>query len=366
MDGFLWLCSRDGNMIFDNITLIFVSSLFFLLIMRRVSFKFNLVDKPNHRKIHSCNTPLVGGMSIYLAILLFHFYFSGFVTHSNSFMAGSALLLCVGVIDDLYDLPVIPRVIVQTLAAIIIMADGVYLRSLGHLWFGEEVLLGFPGYFITLLAIWAVINAFNMVDGIDGLLAGLSIITFAGLALCFTLARRQEMANYCLFYIAAILPFMLLNIGLPFGTRLKVFMGDAGSTFMGFAVVWLIIVASQREQYEPVFAPATGLWLLSLPLMDMAAVMLARMALKKNPFRPDRTHLHHLLISYGFSPHKTLITILMFSLFSSIIGILLEMAHINEILSVLLFITMFFTFVIGRNHLSRIAQGRTLISVVES
>ena len=349
-------------MIWGDIIVVFISCFSLLLIIRNVSLKLNLVDKPNYRKTHSNNTPLVGGVSIYFSILFFNFYNADSVDHSAMFMAGSALLLFVGVLDDRYDLPVLPRIVAQAVAGVIIMIDGVYLCSLGEVWFGNEVLLGSAGYFITLLAIWAAINAFNMVDGIDGLLGGLGITTFTGLLIIFSLAGMPKLVNYCLIFIAALLPFIFLNIGFPFGSRLKIFMGDAGSTFIGFSIIWFIMIASQGDPQRHVIAPATGLWFISVPLIDMVAVMMERILRRKNPFRPDRTHLHHLLITYGFSHFKTLVIILIFSILGMIMGVLMEVCHVNEMFSVFVFILVFFVFLICRNILSRLSVKNKVLN----
>ncbi|MQL31417.1 undecaprenyl-phosphate alpha-N-acetylglucosaminyl 1-phosphate transferase, partial [Escherichia coli] len=115
-----------------------------------------------------------------------------------------------------------------------------HLGSLGYIFGPWELVLGPFGYFLTLFAVWAAINAFNMVDGIDGLLGGLSSVSFAAMGLIFGFDGQTSLAMWCFAMIAAILPYIMLNLGI-LGRRYKVFMGDAGSTLIGFTVIWLLL-----------------------------------------------------------------------------------------------------------------------------
>ncbi|MRT26615.1 UDP-N-acetylglucosamine--undecaprenyl-phosphate N-acetylglucosaminephosphotransferase [Enterobacteriaceae bacterium RIT697] len=324
---------------FIHLLWMFISSFSLMLIIRHVSIKLDLVDKPNHRKRHCSPIPLVGGIAIYLAILGFQIVNDGNISYINPFIISGALLICVGIMDDRFDLPVAPRLLVQCTAAIIIIADDVYLNSLGLLWFGDELLLGYLAYPMTLLAVVVAINIFNMADGIDGLLAGLSAVSLGGLAVCFMLVGQQDMMAYCLCIIAALIPFLLLNVGFPFGKRLKVFMGDAGSTFLGFTIIWLVLIASQKK--EAAIAPVNVLWLLALPLMDMVSVTVGRLKNSNSPFLPDRTHFHHLLLDYGISAHKTLLMMLVMSLVYACIGLVIEFMMLSHLFSLIIFISFF-------------------------
>lgn len=313
-----------------------MSCLLLIIVTRRLSIIFDLVDKPNHRKLHTHHVPLVGGIAIYLSILLLNFLSEGQFSHMNAYLVSSGLLIGVGILDDRFDLPVLPRIGIQAVAALIIMSDGVYLRSLGFLWFDNELTLGFSGYVVTLLAVGAAVNIFNMVDGIDGLLGGLCSVSLGGLAVCFYLASQPEMMAFCLCLIAALVPFMLFNLGFPFGMRQKIFMGDAGSTFLGFTVIWLVMLSCQGVQTA--LAPANALWMLALPLIDMVAVAAGRIQNRQSPLRPDRTHFHHLLMASGFSAHQTLILMLALAFLYCAVGIGMELLRVTPILSLLIFL----------------------------
>src|SRR5688572_8886860 len=338
---------KDVNGMYGFLFVTPIICFIFLLAARAVSIKLKLVDKPDYRKKHSSNIPLVGGIAIYLTVVVINLLFFPSVAHNNAFLMSSFLLVCIGVLDDRYALSVFLRVIVQAAGAIIIMSDGVYISSFGNLWNNYELRLGILSFPVSLLAVWASVNAFNMIDGIDGLLGGLSILSFTGLAICFAVAGKIPMALYCQLFIAAIVPFIILNVSC---SRLKVFMGDAGSTFLGFTVIWAIMLAT--GEYNAVMAPATAIWLIAVPLMDLVAVMFGRLIRRHSPFQPDRTHLHHLLINYGFSNKKTLSIILLGSFLMNAFGIGLNILKVNELLSLFLFCLIFVIYCFVRHWLA--------------
>ena len=105
----------------------------------------------------------------------------------------------------------------------------------------------------------------------------------------------------------AILPYLLLNLGIPFGPKYKVFMGDAGSTLIGFTIIWMLLLSTQGQGHA--ISPITGLWLIAVPLIDMVAVIFRRLKKGKSPFRPDRLHLHHLLMRAGLTSRQALAVI---------------------------------------------------------
>ncbi|MFC0146288.1 MraY family glycosyltransferase [Pectobacterium cacticida] len=133
-------------------------------------------------------------------------------------MACATALIVIGVLDDRFDLPVLPRVGLQAAVAGLMMFAGLYLQTLGHILFGYELFLGIFGYTVTLFAVWGAINAFNMVDGIDGLLGGaLSCVTFGALAIVFYLGGHRELAFWSTCLLVATVPYILLNLGVLWG-----------------------------------------------------------------------------------------------------------------------------------------------------
>lgn len=180
-----------------------------------------------------------------------------------------------GALDDRFDISVKIRALVQAAVAIVMMVGAkLYLLSLGFIIGPVELVVGPFGYVLTLFAVWAAINAFNMVDGIDGLLGGLASVTFAAMGIILYFDGQTSLAMWCFAMIAATIPYILLNLGL-IGRRYKVFMGDAGSTMIGFTIIWILLETTQGLSHP--ITPVTALWLIAIPLMDMVAIMYRRL-----------------------------------------------------------------------------------------
>ncbi|RLM26391.1 undecaprenyl-phosphate alpha-N-acetylglucosaminyl 1-phosphate transferase [Brenneria alni] len=323
----------------QEFTVIFISAFIALFLARKAAIKVGLVDKPNARKHHHGHIPYVGGISIYLALWILYAFHPEWLPEFSVYMICASVLLVVGVLDDRFDLPVFPRVVLQAMVAVLMMYFGLHLSTLGNIFFGHEVALGLFGYIVTLFAVWGAINAFNMVDGIDGLLGSLSTVTFGALAVLFWLGGKTELAQWSLCLLIVLIPYIMLNLGIPLGQKFKVFMGDAGSTLIGFTVIWLLILATQGE--EAIINPVTALWLIAIPLMDMTTIMVRRILRGHSPFRPDREHLHHILIRGGLKPRQALVVITGFALFLAAIAIVAERAGVAESIMLNAFIVMF-------------------------
>ncbi|WP_455814383.1 UDP-N-acetylglucosamine--undecaprenyl-phosphate N-acetylglucosaminephosphotransferase [Pseudomonas graminis] len=327
----------------QDIVILFMGALALLFIARKVACRIGLVDRPNGRKRHNGSIPLVGGISVYLSLwLIFLLQITSF-PQFLVYMCCVTLLLLVGIADDRFDLPVLPRFGVQAAVAAVMMWEGVYLSSLGNIWFGSVLMLGSFGYLVTLLAVIAAINAFNMMDGLDGVLGAVSSVTIGSLAIIFWLGGRHDIALWCICLIVICLPYMLLNIGFPWGKKFKVFMGDSGSMLIGFTVIWLLIIASQGP--GAVMKPITGLWLIAVPLVDMLRVMTARMKRGANPFKPDREHLHHVLLRSGLNAYMIPMATALLSMLFSVTGLLIDKMNLTSMVSLIAFIMSSFIYI---------------------
>lgn len=287
------------------------SSLLGLKMLKPLAEWLGLVDKPCSRKQHDGHIPLVGGISVFVGVLISTSLWLPESREFNLYLIASAIMVFIGALDDRHNLSVRSRLVGQMLvASIMIFGAGIYIKDLGNLFGYGNVHIGLFGIPFTYLAVLGAINAYNMIDGIDGLVGTLSIITLGFLATLFLLANPGSHEGYLSLIVAvAIVPFLVFNLfGKPAGGRLrKIFMGDAGSMFVGFTVVWLLAEGSQGP--APVFKPVLALWIIAVPLMDMAAVMIRRWRKGKSPFTADRDHLHHILMRSGLSPKRSLLVI---------------------------------------------------------
>lgn len=331
----------------------FILAFIFLLLMRKVAIKLNLVDRPNERKLHQGSVPLVGGISIYLVLMLALWFKPELISNADVYILCSSVLVIMGAIDDKYDVDYRIRLVAQILiSCTMIFGAGLSLKSLGGLAFGHEVVLGPLGYIVTVFAVLGAINAFNMVDGIDGLLGGLTVVTFGGLAYLNYTDGQLLLSRFCLLMMIVVIPYIVLNLGFPFGVRRKVFMGDAGSMLIGFTVIWVLLQGTQGPKAQ--MNPVTALWLIAIPLMDMVCIMVRRTRKGISPFKPDREHLHHICLRVGLSSHQALIMICSVAALLAAAGIALEYGALPEWLSLFLFIIVFSLYYTMINNVWRI------------
>jgi len=298
-----------------------------------VAIEIGLVDKPNERKRHAGHIPLIGGISIFMAVLAASLIWLPNTLELRMYLIASAMIVFIGALDDKFDLKVRVRIVGQIIvASLMIYGVGDYISNLGNLFTLGDIDLGYFGVLFTYIGIIAVINAYNMVDGIDGLIGYLSLNTFIAIAILFIMNGQTAYLSYPLMLITAIIPYLIFNLGL-FNSLLKkktkkIFMGDAGSMFVGLSVVWLLTMGTQGEQAS--FRPVTALWICALPLMDMLAIVVRRYKSGKSPFKPDRDHLHHMLQRLGLTSHQTLFVISSAAFVMSGLGLLGEYFNISE------------------------------------
>ncbi|MCS6238077.1 UDP-N-acetylglucosamine--undecaprenyl-phosphate N-acetylglucosaminephosphotransferase [Shewanella baltica] len=331
--------------------------------VRPIAIRAGLVDSPNARKQHVGQVPLIGGLAIYLAVLTTSMLF---IPHShvlNIYLLASSMMLFIGVLDDRYDLAVSYRLVAQMLvAAMMIFGAEYYIKDLGNLLGLGVISLGIVGVFVTTIAVIGAINAFNMVDGIDGLAGSLSVITFTALFSLLYLAG----SHWCilpLLFIAALLAYLMFNLGWPSKLLNKVFMGDAGSMLIGFTIVWLLVVSVDSSVRA--FRPVTALYLIAIPLMDMVAIMYRRVKKGESPFKPDRDHLHHIFIRAGFTSKQALVLISVCAACIALLGVFGEIVAIPELIMLSVFLLIFLLYCYVIQHIWQILSWFRKFSRVE-
>ncbi|MDG2107073.1 MAG: hypothetical protein P8J74_00290 [Woeseiaceae bacterium] len=306
----------------------------FILVLRPVAIATGLVDTPGGRKTHKNPTPVVGGIAMYLG-LFFGVLSLEILPYANWFLLGASLLVLIGIIDDRYNVSPIARLIAQTWVALmmIFLAD-IQIENIGSpLFFNWN--LGIFSIPITILVTLTMINAFNALDGIDGLSGGVAFIALSFMAF---LSINSITLDLILLLMATILGFLLCNIPSNFNRKAKCFMGDAGSTFIGFSIIWLGVSLSQGESSS--MSPVTGLWLVSIPVFDFVVSILRRILSGKSPFSPDRDHLHYILLDSGLSAKKALVLILIMTFITSTIGLVSQIFSVSDGIMFLLWVSL--------------------------
>ena len=338
---------------------VFIATIIFILALRPVSYRFGLVDHPTLRKNHKGNIPLIGGVAMFFGITLGIFSSNLMNVAENLvfFLIGSFTLILTGLVDDIRDVSSNKRFIFQILVALIAVIFGeVLIENFGNLVSEEMLHLGIFSLIVSVFAIVGVINSMNFSDGIDGMSASLSLVTFISIAF-FAYGFNENYAfKFSLLFIFAIIAFLIFNLGLFIGSRFKVFMGDAGSTFIGFAIAWSLISFSQGENL--IFSPVVALWIFAIPLIDTIFVMIRRISHGESPFTPDRSHLHHFFILYGFSDRQTLGIILVMSITMASIGISMEINDLPERYMFIIFVLISFIYLFTLRHAWRLLNAK--------
>ncbi len=301
-----------------SIALSFVVTAILTLTLRPLALRLHVTDKPGGRKRHIGEIPLVGGIAMFIGILV-AVLAAVQTTDRWALLVPAALLVIVGIIDDRYSVGASVRLVAQVVAALVMMiAGGLYLRDIGDP-FGTGLLgLGFLAIPISVVVTLTVINAFNFVDGIDGLAASMALIALASGALASGL--RAPALTVATMACGAILGFLPFNFPAFRNRHLRTFMGDAGSMLLGFLVVWFTVSICQGHARS--LSPVAALWFALMPLSDFFSCFVLRVAKGKMPLRPGREHFHYMLMRAGLSGRQVLAVLVGFGVFYAAVGLI--------------------------------------------
>lgn len=321
-----------------------------IIALRPLAHRIGLVDHPGGRKTHDHLTPLIGGVGIFVGLLTLGLVAPEALRTFMPLVVIAGGLLVVGVIDDFREISANLRLLVHLGAAVLmIFWGGNQLTTMGNLLFFGPIMLGVLAIPVTLFAVASAINAINMSDGVDGLCGGLVLIVLAFMTLLAQNAHLQHATQLLIVLLCCVTGFLLLNFRFPWRQRALIFMGDAGSTLLGFILSWMLIYLAEKGACRPV----TVLWLIALPLMDTASVMVIRKLDGKSMFTPGRDHLHHHLLALGMSPRRTVITMYGLALLMGAVGVIGEGQGVSEGVMFLGFMAMLFAYIAVMNRLFR-------------
>ena len=297
----------------------FLLGLYLIHNLRRPAVNLGLVDIPGGRKSHDGHVPLVGGVGIFAAFALSALLLPQDLDTYRGLFFGMGILLFAGVLDDLRDLRARGKLLVQILAALILVGWGGHVvGALGH-WPGIGLLeLGLLAGPFTLLCVVGFVNAVNMMDGVDGLAGGVVLVMLGWVVAAALLLGHPEKAVLPTILAATVASFLWFNFPHPWRRCASVFMGDAGSLLLGFAVAWFAVDLVDSAGTD--FSPMAVAWMLALPVFDALALMARRLHKGLNPMAPDREHLHHIFQRAGFTVRGTVYILVGIVFFMGAIG----------------------------------------------
>ena len=316
----------DLHLIIDFLIISILASFAINMILRNVAKNNNLlVDLPDKsRKFHKRATPLTGGLAILIAALItgeVYVNFNdlrGFIPDFTYYLIiSSIILVLVFLLDDMRGIKASIRILFQSaLALFMILTTEVYISNLGNIFGFGDIYLGAFGIPFTVFCVVGIMNAFNMIDGINGLCAGCAMTALLFIGFSSGLIYDSMLV----LLIGAMIGFLFFNLRIV-GKKRAVFLGDHGSNMIGFWVAWSAIYASQTEIYK--IEPMTIIWFVAIPLLDCIGLIYSRRKRGISWTTPGRDHIHHKLMN-RFSPEGTLIIIILICVSLSSFALIIE------------------------------------------
>jgi UDP-GlcNAc:undecaprenyl-phosphate/decaprenyl-phosphate GlcNAc-1-phosphate transferase len=272
-----------------------------LWVLEPLAYRLGLLDHPGGRKDHGHPTPIIGGVAMAIGIMVPVIWDGTYPRSYLGFMIGAAILIVVGLLDDVRDVRWWWRLLAQVTAALaMIYVGGVKVEYLGEVFGAGAFDLGLWSVPFTVFATVGVINAFNMCDGVDGLAGSLAVAALGMYCAAAVYSGNTFMVDRLAPVIAAVSVFLVFNLRHPWRSRARGFMGNAGSAFLGYLIAWTCFRLTQNPLHPvtPVLAP----WLVAPPIIDCLVLIVRRFQQGRSPFDAGRDHMHHLLLDAGFRP----------------------------------------------------------------
>ena len=267
-------------------------------LVKTLAYKVGAIDVPkDNRRMHKVPIPRLGGLAIFLAFLLSALIFADIDRQLQGILLGSVIIVVLGALDDVLALKALPKLIVQILAAGVAVYHGCVIQFISNpnvFSSATYVNLGWLSVPITIIWIVAITNAVNFIDGLDGLAVGVSSISAASLIVIALMVSETNIAIILCALFGACLGFIPYNMN-----PAKIFMGDSGSTFLGYILATLSITGLFKMY--AIISFAVPFLILGLPIFDICFAFLRRIAHGQNPMQADRGHVHHRLIDMGFT-----------------------------------------------------------------
>lgn len=275
-------------------------------VLRPVAVKVGLVDEPGGRKQHEGAIPLIGGL-----VIISVFFVLGLVAQLHEainflpLMGGVLFLLSVGVLDDKVHVQPWVRFVIQIwISCYIVIFCGAEIENLGNLLGFGDIDLGYIAKPFSVVCLVLLMNAINMMDGLDGLAGGFMAIVLGWLMMIYAQHDYNFHSLSVLLLLAPLGAFLFLNMRHPLREKASVFLGDAGSLSLGLLVGFFAISAAKGQGAEFILPPVSIIWLVGVPVIDAFSLFFVRLKKGGHPFEADRLHLHYKLVDRGLTPKQ--------------------------------------------------------------
>ena len=296
-------------------------------VVRSLAFKMRAVDVPkDNRRMHSHPIPRMGGLAIFLGFLFSVLIFVPLTDELRGMLLGAVVIVVLGVLDDIYALPAMPKFLVQIGAALIAVLQGNVITHLSNpnLFSASPIWnLGVLSIPFSVLWIVAITNAVNLIDGLDGLACGVSAISSMTLLVIALTVSEPQVALLMAALAGACLGFLPYNLN-----PAKIFMGDTGSTFLGYVLA--VVSIQGLFKYATIISFAVPFLLMGLPIFDTCFAILRRVSHGQSPMAPDRGHIHHRLIDMGLSQKQAVAVLYIISAILGLSAVVLTTSGVTK------------------------------------
>lgn len=304
-------------------------------LVKKLAYKVNAVDEPEARKVHERPMPRLGGLAICLGFWLTVLFTQEMTQEFYGLLAGGLIITLVGIVDDIKGVTPREKLLMQIVAACIVIFAGVRVEGITNPFKEGLINLGYFSYPLTLLWIIGITNAVNLIDGLDGLAAGISAIAAITLGIVAYMETSQQAAMLAFILAASVLGFLRYNFH-----PAQIFMGDTGSLFLGFNLSVIAIVGlTKSTTVISLFLPVI---ILGIPIVDTLFAIVRRYFSGKPIFCADKGHLHHRLLNLGLTHQGTVLVIYGVSLILSFSAIIMSMLTTAQGMLILLAVTLGF------------------------
>lgn len=336
-----------------GVILAFVLALVITPWVKRLAIKINAIDKPNARKVHKCLMPRLGGLAVFVSFALVALLTRPLTIQLTGLLFGGLLIVLLGILDDTKGLSAKVKLAGQIIAALAVIPFGIQVDFITNPLSGGVIALGILAIPVTVFWIISVTNAVNLIDGLDGLAGGTSMIAALTIAAVswkqgmLDGVNNGEVAILALILAAAVLGFLRYNFH-----PAKIFLGDTGSMFLGYCLAVLAVMGLTKSAAAiSVFIPIV---ILGIPLLDTFFAIVRRCYNGQPIFQPDKNHLHHRLMAMGLSHRQTVLVIYAIS------GLLGGSAYLLNIIAtdqaVLLLVLISIIMIIGANKIGVVGK----------
>lgn len=332
-------------MLYLTLFICFIAAILLTPLIKRFAFKIGATDKPNYRKVHQNIMPRLGGLAIFLSFIIGVMILNPVAEYHWPIIMGSFIVIMTGMVDDIKEISPKIKLAGQISAAFIVVVFGNLNVEFINLPFGGKISFGILSIPFTMIWIIGITNAINLIDGLDGLAAGVSTIALFSIAGMAFVMGNLYVVIIALIITSGTLGFLLYNFH-----PAKIFMGDTGALFLGYMIGVLSLLGFKNVTFISLIIPVI---ILGVPISDTFFAIVRRLVNKQPLSAPDKSHLHHCLLRSGFSHRQTVLLIYAMSTIFGLAAFIFSQATVWGSLIVLAILLITIEFIVEKIGLIR-------------